>query len=399
MKILIRIIFCLLVINAGKAQVLFTWPVKQMPSYSEVPGFYVTNNFMDLNTGAGLQDWNCGARTYEGHNGVDIDLWPFTWSMMDNNYVAAVAAAAGRVVTVVHTMGNESNCGAPGENTTPNYIAIRHADSSTSFYVHIRDNSAQVAVGQMVAAGQVIAFVGSAGGSSNPHMHFEVNSTAGNTLPSPGGIIDPWAGGCRAGASRWVAQVPYREPAIVRVMTHGNMPRLTGFNSNSNFCRSGEAKNAKAEFQPGDSIYFGVAMRDFLLSQSYSISVFYPNGTLWFSSSATASGDFTKGYYTFNRQLPNNAASGTWQATVSYNGNSVDHFFSVNCAATQNVTGTVTGVDGYKTSNSITSTATVNNAGNKLFLQAGTKITLSPGFSARNGAGLKARIRDCNYSE
>ncbi|MES2774778.1 MAG: peptidoglycan DD-metalloendopeptidase family protein [Bacteroidota bacterium] len=402
MKTLIGVVFCLLMLYAGKTQTLFIWPVKQMPSYGEVPGFYTTNNFVDSNNAAIIQDWNCGSRTYSGHRGIDIDLWPFTWSMMDGNYVAIVAAAPGRVVSAVDNLNNENNCGQPGADLNWNYIAIRHADSSTSIYGHIRTNSAQVTVGQLVTAGQTIAFVGSSGNSSNPHLHFEVNRNAVNNSQAAG-LVDPYAGPCNnlnMNTSWWVAQKPYWESAVVRVMTHGSRPAMGGYNSSSDFCRTGEAKNDRANFAPNDSIFFGVAMRDYLQTQSYSLSVFRPNGTLFYSGAHTNSGaNLARRYYLFNAKLPSDAASGTWQASVTFNGTTTDHFFSVNCAATQNVTGAVTGVDGYKTSNSITSTATVNNAGNKLFLQAGAKITLSPGFSARNGAGLKARIRECNYSE
>ncbi|MEO6407082.1 MAG: peptidoglycan DD-metalloendopeptidase family protein, partial [Ferruginibacter sp.] len=354
---------------------------------------------VDSNNASIIQDWNCGARTYAGHRGIDIDLWPFTWSMMDNNYVAVVAAAPGRVVGVTDNLTNEDNCGQAGADLNWNYIAIRHADSSTSLYGHIRTNSAQVALGQLVTTGQTIAFVGSSGNSSNPHLHFEVNRTA-VTNSQAAGLIDPYSGSCNNlnANTWWVAQKPYWEPTVVRVMTHGARPSLIGFN-NTSFCRAGEIKNAKAEFIPNDSIFFGVAMRDYLQNQSYTLSVYDPNGVLFYSGAHTNSGsNLPKQYYIFTAKLASNAVSGTWQAIVNFNGANFTHFFSVNCPSTQNVTGTITGVKGYKASGTITTTA-ANNSGNRLFLQAGSKITLSPGFASRGGSILKARIRDCNYSE
>lgn len=401
MKIFFAILSYLLLLYPTKAQTLFSWPVRSMPSYNEIPNFYVTNNFVDQNMGVGVLDWNCGSRTYDGHGGIDIDLWPFTWSMMDNNHVAVVAAAPGRVVNVVDNRGNESNCAQPGEDGNWNFIAVRHADSSTAFYGHIRDNSAKVTIGQFVTTGQILAFVGSSGSSSNPHLHFEVNNTAVNTLPAPSGLIDPYSGSCNSinANTWWVSQKPYREPAVVRVMTHGARPSLLGFTSGNSFCRSGEVKNDKANFAPNDSIFFGVAMRDYLANQNYTLQVVNPSGGIFYNGAHTNTGsDLTKKYYLFNAKLPSNAEAGTWRATVSFNGTTVTHFFSVNCLSTQNVTGTLTGTNGFKTSNAITSTAAVN-SGNKLLLQAGSKITLSPGFSARSGSVVNVRIRDCNYSE
>lgn len=419
MKKLLVLIF----MSAGlfvHSQTQFIWPIKKMASYSEVADCYSVNNYVDQNTTAGataILDWNCGAganaRTYDGHLGVDIDLWPFHWNMMDNNYVAVVAAAPGTVVAVVVNQNNENNCGpGPYANSNWNYIAIRHSDNSTSIYGHIRDNSAQVVAGQIVAAGDVIAYVGSSGSSSNPHLHFEVNSNPIINSPGTGnynGVIDPYyINNCNIlnNVSWWQAQKPYWEPAVVRVMTHGSRPSLPGYNGNNNFCRSGEVINAKAAFLPNDSIYFGIAVRDFLQNQSFTLSVFDPNDALWFSSISTNTSTFprAKQYVTVDQVIPNPATAGTYRAVVTFNGTSTTHFFSISCPASQNVTGTITGYKGYKSSDIITSTATVT-SGSRLLLQAGTRIILSPGppgtpgFSAANGSVFKARIKDCNYSE
>ena len=399
MKTLFILLFFFSTIYKAKAQTRFIWPVKALPAYSEVPDFYATNNFVDT-AGPVVRDYNCGGRTYNGHRGIDIDLWPFTWSMMDNNYVTIIAAAPGRVVAVTDNLNNENNCGQAGENTNWNYIAIRHADSSTSIYGHIRTNSAQVVVGQNVTAGQVIAFVGSSGNSSNPHLHFEVNSTP-VTNSQVAGLIDPYTGTCNAlnANSWWQNQNPYWEPAVVRVMTHRTRPSLTGYNGNSNFCRTGEAKNARADFAPNDSIYFGVAMRDYQRNQSFTITVFDPVGGQWFTeTNNNTNAPIAKRYFVYDRRLPDNAASGTYRVAVNFNGINNVHFFSVNCPPTLNVTGAIAGHQGFKASSQVTSTATIN-AGNRLFLQAGSRIVLSPGFAARDGSGLKARIRDCNFSE
>jgi hypothetical protein len=378
-----------------------------MPAYSEIADYFSINNFVDLDPAIGsVRDWNCGARTYDkstptpyNHRGIDIDLWPFYWNMMDNNYVAVVAAAAGRVVAVTDNLNNESNCGLAGENGTWNHIAIRHADSSTTIYGHLRRNSAQVTVNQQVAAGDVIAFVGSSGSSSNPHLHFEVN-TGTVTDSQPNGYIDPYTGLCNLQSPRWVSQKPYWEPAIVRVMTHGSMPRLPGINGNNNTCRSGEVINAKSAFTGNDSIYFGIAIRDFPEAQTFTLSVFDPNGVLWFSESTTnsTSNNEEKWYELSAKKIPAVPTSGTYRAVVDFYGTSATHFFSINCPANQPVPGVILGWQGFKSSNTITSTATIN-AGNRLLLQAGTKITLTTGFTARNGSIVKARIRDCNYSE
>jgi len=402
------IIFILLIVMGigmnTKSQTLFIWPIKKMPSYSEVTDFYITNNFVDQNMAAtNIGDFNCRTRTYDGHQGIDIDLWPFTWSMMDNNHVAAIAAAPGRVVVVSVHRNNENNCNQAGQDSTGNYIAIRHADSSTSYYFHLRTNSAQVTVGQQVVAGQVLAFVGSSGFSSNPHLHFEVNRNA-VIFPQLAGLIDPYWNTCNIlnATSWWQSQKPYNEPAIVRVMSHGSRPSLTAydFNPSIGFCRSAEVKNAKASFAPNDSIYIGVAMRDFLQSagHSFNVKVYNPNGSVLFDETKASNAEHVKRYYTFDKKLPSNAAPGTYKVEVSFNGTTGVYFFTVNCPPTENVTGFIFGYKGVKASSTITSTATLV-TGNRMLLQAGSQIRLSPGFVAQPGSIMKARINDCNYVE
>ena len=72
-----------------------------------------------------------------------------------------VASAAGRV-TVVRNLGNTSY---------GRYVVIDHGGGWTTYYAHL--NSQSVSVGQSVSQGTRIGTVGSTGGSSGPHLHYE----------------------------------------------------------------------------------------------------------------------------------------------------------------------------------------------------------------------------------
>ena len=53
------------------------------------------------------------------------------------------------------------------------YVCIDHGDGYRTWYMHMCDRSS-VRVGQFVAAGDVIGCVGSSGGSTGSHLHFEI---------------------------------------------------------------------------------------------------------------------------------------------------------------------------------------------------------------------------------
>lgn len=80
-----------------------------------------------------------------------------------------VVAAAGGTVSRVANEGNTSY---------GRWIEIDHGNGYRTRYAHL--NSQAVSVGQNVAKGQKIGTVGSTGGSSGPHLHYELrkNGTA-----------------------------------------------------------------------------------------------------------------------------------------------------------------------------------------------------------------------------
>lgn len=79
---------------------------------------------------------------------------------------------------VISEMGNDAN----GYGT---WLAVKHADGSIgeTFYAHL-SRYADLPVGTVVKAGQVIGYTGNTGSSTGGHLHFEVRDPNGN-------LIDP----------------------------------------------------------------------------------------------------------------------------------------------------------------------------------------------------------------
>jgi murein DD-endopeptidase MepM/ murein hydrolase activator NlpD len=104
------------------------------------------------------------------HNGLDIAA---------PKYTAIRAAAAGQVVTV----------GKPylAYGDTATVVIIAHGYNFSTLYGHLDDGPKPpvVRVGQTVAAGQIIAYVGMTGWTTGPHLHFMVNVNGRAVDPRP----------------------------------------------------------------------------------------------------------------------------------------------------------------------------------------------------------------------
>lgn len=96
------------------------------------------------------------------HNGIDISAPTGT---------VIVAASAGTVVAASYS------------SSMGNYVMIDHGDDLYTIYMHC--SGFAVSSGATVKAGQTIAYVGSTGRSTGPHLHFSVRKG--------GSYMNPWS--------------------------------------------------------------------------------------------------------------------------------------------------------------------------------------------------------------
>ena len=114
------------------------------------------------------------------HDGVDLGA---------SRNTPIDAAAAGSVIRVVCNVST-NDCDVDGNRTLRGcgwYVEIQHAAGFVTRYCHMVRRPS-VTVGQVVAEGQVIGYVGTSGSSSGPHLHFEVHSAAPATRAN---ALDP----------------------------------------------------------------------------------------------------------------------------------------------------------------------------------------------------------------
>ncbi len=140
---------------------------------------------------------------YDEHRGSDY-LMEGGFDRMDAGSEPILAAADGVVVEIAD--GNYDRCHAAnagvecdGYEMLANYVIVEHTGGWQSKYWHMKTASVAVAVGQEVSCGDTLGRVGSSGNSSFPHLHFQVESAAGD-------VIDPYAGVNTQPESWWTAQ-------------------------------------------------------------------------------------------------------------------------------------------------------------------------------------------------
>ena len=96
-----------------------------------------------------------------------------------------LAPADGNVIRVDDNFGDNPP-GKPAQDSPyGNRIVIAHGNSEFSMFSHIKQNSVKVKKGDNVKQGDPIAECGNSGASPAPHLHYQLQNTAGIPYPDP----------------------------------------------------------------------------------------------------------------------------------------------------------------------------------------------------------------------
>ena len=135
---------------------------------------WMINNYVDLDASASTLDWKGKtgglARTYNGHQGMDVDVASFR--EMDGETMLVRAASPGVVDRLDDTQFDRNTSCAGNWN----FVRVKQANGFYIYYGHLKRGSVVVHVGDSVVAGQKLGIVGSSGCSSAPHLHLEVQN-------------------------------------------------------------------------------------------------------------------------------------------------------------------------------------------------------------------------------
>lgn len=95
---------------------------------------------------------------------------------------AVVAVAAGRVLSAEYGQPDRPANTPVDLKARANLVRIDHG-GIISEYLHLRQGSGRLRVGDLVDAGSLVGHVGDSGVTTGPHLHFQVSDANGRTLP------------------------------------------------------------------------------------------------------------------------------------------------------------------------------------------------------------------------
>lgn len=293
------------------------FPLRLRPASKAVHAAGISN-FVDLDATSALKEFTCGERTYDGHRGIDISPWPFSWTMMDQQEVEIVAAAPGSIASS-HDGEYDRQCATGGQ--TANSVIILQDDGVYALYWHMKKGSVTTKpVGTRVERGEYLGIVGSSGNSTGPHLHFELRTTGGAT-------IDPNAGLCGDSKTSWQHQPEDTHTDILRIATHTVQP-----NPSPIACGTSAATGYSNKFAPGQRVWLAAYLRDQRSDTPVDFTVLRPDGSTfgtWSSGTPPASSVYSFAYWYVWFDLPTTNAKGQWTAQITLDARTIQHAFVV----------------------------------------------------------------------
>lgn len=194
-----------------RGPVQLRWPLEERELFKQTVGVDHDPVQYEESSVDGLICTNYDGRTfpwcYDEHHGSDY-LLEGGFDQMDDGSATIVAAAAGTVTEVEdghydRCHGEVGGVDCDGNDGIANSITIDVIGSDgvtyRTMYWHLMSGSPKVVVGDSVACGDPIGLVGSSGNSSQPHLHFQVETTDDV-------VLDPYAGGYSQPETWWTTQ-------------------------------------------------------------------------------------------------------------------------------------------------------------------------------------------------
>ena len=284
------------------------WPVLAVGTAAGDFGVHGISNFVDTDrTSGNLLDYDCGARTYDQHNGTDIFSWPFPWNRMAADEVQVVAAAPGVLLFKADGFDDQNCAGGGG---AANRVSIQHLDGSVTLYLHLKKESlTSKSVGSWVNTGEFLGVMGSSGNSTGVHLHFTVFDGQGN-------LVDPYHGPCNTLGTEptWRMQAPYFDSAVNRMQV--GSAKVVG-----SPCPGLATPNDSTTLSRGALAYFTTFYRDQRSTTPSTYRIRRPDGTLFKTwTHAPGAVHFAASWWWWSWFIGAGEPTGRWRFEVGFEG-------------------------------------------------------------------------------
>lgn len=264
-----------------------------MPLQGELNRDFYYTNYVDLLPGPGIQDYRCGLKTYDGHQGVDIVLPSF--ARMDEG-VQVLATAPGTVIVVQDGLQDRNKTWANGGGFA-NHVVIEHRDGFRSYYGHMRRNSIQVQPGQQVQTGTVLGLVGSSGTSDMPHLHIEYRR---NGIP-----VELHPGPCGPSFTHYAAAPAYQDQ--FRLIQSGTT------NADMTLDLAKDPPAQVDTFRTSDArLFFWVHLHNLPSAATSRFELYDPAGNLFASGQLAHPQFYSMSWWWFFQTIPGRITPGRW---------------------------------------------------------------------------------------
>ena len=164
-----------------------------LPIACEIGRTCLIQNHVDHDRSGGASDYQCGALTYDGHNGTDFRVPTLA---MQRGGVNVLAVADGQVLRtrdgVADIAMSAPDAPSVARQACGNGATIAHADGWETQYCHLARGSLRVKPGDRVNMGHPLGQVGLSGKTEFPHVHLTVRLN--------GEVVDPFASGASEGS-------------------------------------------------------------------------------------------------------------------------------------------------------------------------------------------------------
>ncbi|WP_182865425.1 peptidoglycan DD-metalloendopeptidase family protein [Rhodopirellula sp. JC639] len=272
------------------------WPVEGTPFVD-----HAFLNYVDVDPTGGIEDFRGGGYAYDGHSAWDIAVRGYD---EQDAGIEIYAAADG---TVVDTHDGEFDRQTNLGSTFPpvNYVVVDHGDGWTTRYVHLRRDSVQVSVGDVVSAGDKLGYMASSGWSDITHLHF--------ALEHYGFSVEPWYDPSTFLHGSVAALEYIGESQAVLSNGISNVPVAA-------HVREGTSQINVFEQKPGQLVYTWNWFSGVEQGDEIHLDWRRPDGSVFRVNHVTAGNDWAHQWRWYSYFLPDQPDLGTWTIDVLVNG-------------------------------------------------------------------------------